>query len=258
MLKCTAFFTLGLQGWSETWFRDEANLNSAQTPLLSLVTNRLAMCPSTVTFVGTRISVVENPAVFRISRNNNSAGTYSNTRDVTNMAILWACVTNLYARRQIYTRGTPDDCVVAGNYLPTSAFASAASAWANNIIANGWAIRTIDRTQPIRPISTVDTAGVMTLLSDHGWVVGDVLKFQRARFTDGTPVKKTYTIGVRTSGTNYTLVGWPAGKTLLNVRARKLTYFLDPPTFIAANTATTRKTGRPFGLRAGRRRVVAR
>lgn len=255
MLKCTYFMAIGIQGWSETWFLDGSALATARSPLEALISARLSMCPATVSCLGYRISVVENPAIFTINRSL-GVGTYANTRDITNMAVFWNAVTDDYSRRQIVTRGTPDDCVVAGLYAPTSTFATAAVNWAAMILAGGFGIRTQDRSNALFDIQSIDGTGAMITYADNGWDKPDSLKFFRARFSDGKALKKVYRIGTRTDGTHYQLVGWPAGKTATNVKARKLLYVLRRPTSIVQNVAASRKTGRPFGLRAGRRRVT--
>ena len=255
MLKCTAFFSLGIQGWSETWYLDGSNLNTARAPFATLVTCRLSMCPPTVSILGIRISVVENPAVFRVEKWS-AAGTYTTTRDITNMAIFFEARTDDYTRRQVITRGTPDDCVVNGAYVPTANFSTAVINWANAQGYGNFCIRTIDRTQPISDIQSIDGTGLMTTYLDYGWDKPDALKFFRAKTTDGKPIKKSYKISARLTGTTYQLVNWPAGKLAFNVKARKLAYVLKKPTFIGNGQASSRKTGRPFGLRAGRRRVT--
>lgn len=255
MLKCTAFFSLGIQGWSETWFLDGANLNTANTPINTLVAARLRMCPATVTHLGSRVSVVENPAVFR-KLNSNGIGSYSTSRDVTNLAIIWTAVSDNYTRRLIYTRGTPDDCVSGGAYAGTSEFAAAAANWATVIVAVGFGIRTIDRNNALQDVATIDGTGLLTTYADYGWDKPDRLKFHRARYENNKPIVASYRIGARLNGTTYQLVGWPAGRVAINVRARKLIYVLQVPNTIINARAATRKTGRPFGLRAGRRRVT--
>jgi len=257
MLKCTAFFTIGIQGWTETWFRDGTNPDSAMVPLQNLVTARLRMCPATVAVTALRVSVVENPAVFVIRRPSSSLGTYATTRDVTNLAIFWQAVTSTFGRRQVVTRGTPDDCVSSGVYVATAGFATAAQDWATAVGINSFAIRLTDRTQPLFDVQTIDATGAMITYLDPGWDRGDKLKFFRGKTTDGKPIKSTIKIATRTDGTHYQLVAWPAGRAAFNVRARKLLYVLQIPTTIVNAVAGTRKTGRPFGMRAGRRKTTA-
>jgi hypothetical protein len=222
----------------------------------NLLTARLGMCPASVIGNAIRVSVDTDPNLFQAVRLGSVTGFYTTTRDITNMALFWNTFTSANRRKQAITRGTPDDCVSNGVYTPTPAFATAATNWKTVLVSNQFCIRLIDLGNAIQDVQSIDGTGLLTTYADYGWVAADRLKFFRARTTDNKPIKKSYKIATRLTGTTYQLVNWPAGKTAFNVRARKLAYIPVPVSDIGAVLATSRKTGRPFGLRAGRRRVV--
>jgi len=255
MLKCTLFFQVGIQGWSETWFLDGNSLGTAQTAIGALGAARLAMCPASVQISATRISIVDQPAVFRVAGRIGN-GTYTTTRDITNMAVFWTAVADDYTRRTVLTRGTPDDCVVSGLYQPTPAFAAAAVGWASTLSSQGFSIRAIDRAQPIYNIASVGATGIMTMFDANILVANDVVKFFRSHTDSGKSILKKYRVGAKLTATTYQLLAWPDGLIATNVKARKIGYVLSRPTTIYPRFASSRKTGRPFGLRAGRRKVT--
>lgn len=255
MLKCTSFWTLGNGGWSETWFRDGSDITAARNATTAYVNARCGISNQSVTCIGLRVSVVENPAI--VSRLKLAlAGTFASPRDVLNAALLLEAVSADYKRRQIWLRGIPDSMLTGGVYTPSTAFATALANYVTVIGQEGFAIRAIDRMQPLKDIVTISTTGLVTMISDPGWDAGDNLKFFRARFDNGTAIKKTYKIALKNNALEYQLAGWPAGRSALNVRARKFGLLLFRPVSFFDVAATTRKTGRPFGAPVGRRRVV--
>ncbi len=256
MLKCSMFFQLGIQGWSETWFLDSGDVPGGINKTLNLLTARLAMCPATVIGNAVRVSVDTNPNLFQALRLGAIVGQYTNTRDITNMALFWDCFTSANRRKQAITRGTPDDCVANGVYAPTPAFATAATTWKTTLTSNGFCIRTLDLSQALFDIVGVGATGILETFADHGWLASDKLKFFRSRTTTGIAIKKAYRIATKIDATHYQLIGWPAGRLVDTARVRKLAYLPTPMTDIRAVLATSRKTGRPFGQRAGRRRVA--
>lgn len=256
MLKCTSFFSMGNGGWSETWFLDGSNVSAGTIALQNLNLVRLALCPATVTLIGRRVSIVENPAIVNAS-STNLVGTNSASRDVLNAALLWQATAANGAKRQVWTRGVPDEQIVSGAYAGVNGYPTLTLAWQQAIISNSFAIRSIDRTVPIVNALAVDGNGVVTFLADPGWFAGDTVRFFRSKNSLGKTIKKSYRIALRTNGLTYTLNGWPAGVTALNPRARRIVPTLFVPVVLTIVKAGTRRTGRPFNLPVGRRRAAA-
>lgn len=254
-LKCTAFFVLGNGGWSETWFRDGSDIAAGKNALTHYINDRLGICAPTVSSNGLRVSVVENPAIVTHLQGGDP-GTFASGRDITNAALMAEAVSATYERRQLWLRGVPDAMIVGGQYAPTTPYGTAIQVFFQTIKDEAFAIRSIKRANPLQPIATISTTGLVTLVADPGWDRGMMLKFFRARFDNGTAIRKSYLIGAKVDPLNYQLLGWPAGRTALNVRARWLDYLLFRPTNIFVSRAGTRRTGRPFGQPVGRRRVA--
>lgn len=251
MLKCTNFFKLDPQGFSETYFSTQANLNTALTALRRMAGFRLAMCPSTVSYIGTRVADLDNPAQVLGARES-AVGTYSGARDLTNAAILWKGFAAGNIKRQIWTKGAPDEIIVNGVYTPTSTFAVAAANWATDLVNTGWCVRTQNRTaNPIVDGSGIGNTGILTTFGTQTWVEGDSLKFFRSRDTNGVTIKGIYRIGPPIDNKHFQLIGWMGGRVATVVRMRRYVLVTSALTTIFINKAGTRKSGRPFGQAPG-------
>lgn len=255
MLKCTAFFILRNAGWSESYFREGTNPTAAVNAFVQLINTRLGMCVAAVGTNGARIAVIENPSIVRAFGLNGS-GAIAEPSDVTNAAILWKASAASGVKRQVWTRGQPDETLLGGAYTPSSAFSMAAAQWANVVYGNEWCIRTQNRTDwPLQDIESIGGTGILTTYLNDVFDKPMSLKFYKARDTLGNPIRKIYRIGAKLTATTYQLVNWEAGRTAFNVRARNYILVLQPITTIAINKGGTRRTGRPFGLPVGRSRA---
>jgi len=252
MLKCTAFFTLGNAGWSETWFLNSTALTAGMNLLQALITTRMAMCHSTVTCIGLRVSNPDNPVIFTV-RQVSIVGSAAGNRDITNAALYWNCVGSNFGRRQIITRGQPDQQILNGVYQGVPPFDASAAAWGARIVSDGWCIRVQDRASfPVVDGAGVDAAGVLTTFAAQPWVVGQTLKFFRTKDTLNRAVSGTWKIVLSPDDTHFTLRGWTAGRIVTKPRVRR--YVLIPEQVATINIlrAASRKTGRPFGSPRGR------
>jgi len=257
VLKCTTFFRLGNQGWSETWFRDGSALASGQAALVALISVRKGILVQTGSIIGYRTSVVENPAIVSHQNDTDIPGTYNALRDITNASLLWEAVTNAFTRRQVWTRGMPDVVLTSGRYDPSSLFAVAVNNWANELTGNGWCIRTQNRADwPLRNVAGIDATGKLTMFVDPLFTVGMRLKFFRTRDTLGKTVKGTYAIVSGDFATGYQLSPWTPGRLVVEGKVRN--YVLRPEQVVQIQIAKagSRKTGRIFGVPAGRRRAA--
>lgn len=252
MLKCTAFFTLGNAGWSETWFRDGTALVAARNSLQTLVSLRMRLCHSSVTCIGLRVSDTDNPVIFTVLPVN-IVGSATGNRDITNAALFWNAVGVNFSRRQIVTRGQPDQQILNGLYQGVPPFDTDANAWANQILSDAWCIRVQSRTpNPIVDGAGVDAAGVLTTFASQTWLVGQTLKFFRTKDTLGRAVSGTWKIVASTDDTHFTLRGWTAGRVVAKPRVRRYVLVPEQVAQITINRASSRKTGRPFGSPRGR------
>lgn len=245
------------QGWSETWFRDGDSLAAGQAANVQLISVRDDILVQTASIIGYRTSVVENPAIVSHVTDINIPGSYNALRDITNAALLFEATTPRYTRRQIWVRGMPDAVLVSGAYDPSSSFAVAVNAWRNQLVTNGWSIRTQNRQDwPLRDIAGVDATGILTMFTDPGYSVGMNVKFFRTKDTTGKTIKQIFKIVSGDFATGFKLNGWPAGRVVFNGRVRAYVLRTEPIDGIQIAKAGSRKTGRIFGVPAGRRKAA--
>jgi len=119
---------------------------------------------------------------------------------------------------------------------------------------NGWKLRVRDPAQALKDIKNISNTG-QVLVDNHGYENGDTVRIQRCK--GFTYPNKLWKISDK-EPTSFNLIGWNppvthdpyAGGGLV----RKIVYVFKAIESAVADRATSHDSGRPFGLRGGRRR----
>lgn len=254
-IKFTNFYTLNGQGWGESAYLNSDDLDLANRVAARNRSLRLALMTVSCNAVGVRLQQIADRGLVVSSKISGVLGTFTaGLRDVTNVAALYKGITANNLKRQIWLRGVPDEMVVSGAFAFVGTYASLVTAWRNDITASNHCLLAPNRAEnPLQDVATVAADGTVTLFSPVTWVKGDVLQFYRGKDSLGKTIRGRFRIGAVTNTTNYILTGWDAGRTAINVRVRRLVFAPYPIVGLKEIDITTRKSGRPFGLRPGRR-----
>jgi hypothetical protein len=248
-------------GWSENFWNTSADLSAVKT-----VGNTLALALNT--FHGNQSILttmrISDPSKFRLvditryalagtapSRGNLSSD-FPNTA-----GLLVLTGAGNYVTRQ-WIRGLPDgDIAFAGRWSPISGSVTAFGTVRGLLLSgsNGWALRRQDRTVPKKVIQAITQAGVVTV-STHGYNTNDRIRISRCKGTFA--VNKVWQIVVIDANT-FSLIGF-VQPVIPAVYLGNGTSQLQSAVYVGItdakiDRATSHKTGRPFGLASGRRRV---
>lgn len=252
--------TQRLAGFSESYY----STLGIDNPTLKLNWNRLAnaraaLMPANVSIVGSRYQQVDPVGASR-QYDNVYPPSSSIQNDLPQVALQWTVRSfTTFNQRSLILRGMPDARVITGEYSPSPTFGAALIQFFTEL-RNNWQFRAIDRT--VLPVKIVQiVAGVMTTVSPHGLVAGDVVNIMSTKVRP-EGVVRSYEAGVLPGGTATTAPLYLAGRGE-NVpdsdfgRARKaLTiypFFAITDDEVLTPTAITRKVGAPFKKFRGRR-----
>jgi len=253
--RCQAFYQSGITGWSETYFTTQNTSQLALNALNSLMPSRMSLSTPDVSCQYQRVS---DEALFRDSNvsENVYTGTYSTggTSDPTFVALLFRLSASDYYRRSLFLRGVPDNLIVAQLFQP-------GGTWVNNYrqfqaaLIGSWQIRAFLRlaTTPLNGL-LISNTGLVTTLQNHGIAVGNTVRFRRVITTPRTT--GDHLVIAVPSPTTFQLQQWKPAVTYANP-------FIVQQSIIQGAQITqaiwerlvSRKTGRPFDLPRGRRRV---
>lgn len=276
-VKVVFFITSGRQGWSETYYLNAGDLNSAFATSLILASKRSLLMASPVVIDYVRVSDNNNNRNSRLVGVGTGtpypmpAGGYTSQADRPETAGLVACFdTANNVQRPLWIRGNPDnayDAAAPGN--PDQAlWQTRLSSFLGELVSSHYQI--LERTRlgeggierpvlAVAPDWTLNETALTTDTAIPGLKGGDLLILYGMRGFSPTPgvvkVKNVQSAGL-----------------VINVHwvPNKPTPFSGGATIVVYNssyhdiTATAfvrfanRQTGRPFGVPRGRRRAIAR
>lgn len=247
-------------GFSESYYSTLAIDNpTLKTNWNNLAIARANLMPANVSIIGSRYQNVDPVGASR-QYDNVYPPTSTQQNDLPAIALQWT-VRSLGSpnQRSLILRGIPDARVVNGEYAPVAAYNTALINFFTELRAN-WSFRAIDRT--VLPVKIVQiVAGLMTCVSPHGLLPGDVVNIMSTKV--GTDrVVTSYEAGVMAPFTATTATLFLAGRgenipDSVFGRARKVNitypFFSITNEEIVTPTAITRKVGAPFKKFRGRR-----
>jgi Lipase (class 3) len=287
--KITFYYTDNLGGFSESWYCANGLTAVTVANLAAYLNLRLDISGKQTTFQYCRISLVGSPRVVQIYYPQEitglvvftgTAGLARNKTVVVNSDFSNTCLLVRRGNGNIYSfwfmRGLPDVIVEDGGvYTPQGAsnFANSLNALFTAIQALGWGF--VGRTpaqQAVLPLNAItinpqDGTGIFTVGGATGFPVNNPLNptqgpynyrlaVRLRRINNPRQANGPYTVTVLNQTTANTLDSFPyVGYTSTGVG--QLVY--NVPQLIVPNSFNPekiagRKTGRPFGLRAGRAR----
>lgn len=246
-------------GWSENYWNNLTDLPTVNTkaqaflPVLRALHGRQSVCnhirvSDAATFRVTEITLVPgdvNPEVL---------GTTFSDYPTTALGTLLGAAPSYKVRA--WLKGTWDSIIdVGGFYDPGPNFTINVGAWAAHLTTgtNGWALRVIDRAQPLKVVRDITQAGVVTVLA-HGYADNSRVRISRSKgLTQANALWRITVI----DGDSFSLQGWvtPAVATPYqgNGTVRLQSYIYPSINSAKIERATKRNIGRPFGLLSGRR-----
>jgi hypothetical protein len=238
-----------IAGWSESVYSSRL---ASFLELDALASARMQVAPAGVSIVGMRqqqINPVGSSQTYGIGR----PGAFLTDSDVPQMALLvrTASATSNNVRRWTI-RGIPDEMVFQGEYKPTSAYLGRIAGYYNYLTTAQWAFPGRDLTVRPSPITTITTAGLVTMPVAFVANPGERVRITRTITAFAGLKSGTFKVESQPSPTTFKLANWigldAAAGTGLNLEARQV--FLMG--LSASQKVVTRKVGRPFDLYRGR------
>jgi len=254
----TFFYEEGENGWSES-----IHVNVTDTPtLIALASvyanNRLAATSGQVNLTHIRIS---DDLVFRdVILDPIALPLPGQFKSISRAEAPWTAIdirlsANPLVQRSLFFRGMPDGQVNGNQLSFTPAYGAAFNAFVNTIVGGVFSIKNKDRTQLKQPIATISAAGVVNMSAPVAGL-GNLDTVQILGIPRSRVPKRTYLVTNLVDQSNFTLRGWNSGVVTATGYLRRIVYNLLPISIAAADFATERRVGRPFGVLRGRRAVV--
>lgn len=241
-------------GFTDQWYADTTDLAALKSKCRDYLERRVAICNTAVNAVRFRISEVNSGALTFQQRYRPGPGPWALPDTPWNALWTTVDVANLGTRREWLIRGMTDEFIVNGSWVPGAGWNANFTALINTIkVAPQFGLRIISRDNTVRNVSSV-IAGLVTLSSNAGIAVGDVVRFYRTRYIDKNlgAVKGDWLVSGVAGGTQVQLLGWPDGAEVDHGKLRKIVYTLAEVTDIQVAGVRSRKVGRPLELLRGR------
>jgi hypothetical protein len=250
-------------GWTESYYGLFGDLPTAFTALVALANLRAKICVGQVTITYVRVATVGVTPAASIIRYTGSlpggfiSGKYSMPCDYPDVA-LQIRVLNATATKSknIFSRGQPDDCVIAGSYVPVTGFATDMRNFLGGLANGGWGwlggnVVTVSNITAI----VSNAAGLQTFTlqgAPYAAVVGKVIQIRNKNITGARTLNGLLTVRVVDDHTVTTIgpvaaLAWTGGGT-----QRYVTKSVEAVNSGAVQKAGERKCGRPLYHSRGR------
>lgn len=247
-------------GWSENFWNTVNTFEAAEPLALKLRDILMGIHGFTAVQGNIRLQMTTAPFLTRLlryPRTGNQAVADTDLADLPTTALLLECTNEDGRTVRQWLRGIWDDVIkVSGIYTPTADFIGRITALYNELTrgAAGWSLRTKDKAQAKKVIETLTATGLATV-TGHGYQEGDKVRIYNSGMIR---VDHMWRVTVPTANT-FRLAGWTE---LNGLRPYNLVGLVQKyvPVYDAIKRAivdisASHKTGRPFGLPSGRRRV---
>jgi len=258
--KCTMIFNQsGLggfppTGWSESFYGSFADSPTALAAITALAQIRAPMSNSSTTIIGVRVTNLANKGVSVRQFETALIGTMPDP-DMPWNAVWIDLTTGSNLQRQYMMRGQCDDFIANEQWLPMGPTGTAWNGYFQTFAAaltKQWALNGRVRANPIVQVFSVDANGNVTTNSPIAVAQGTPVRFYRTRASNNLPVKSIFNVNLVTSGTQFSLFGWPTGITVPKGQIGVYQTGIDLITAVNIEGARKRSVGRPFGLLRGR------
>lgn len=277
-IKMTQFFQLAtntaspgsadrrIGGWSESWYDVGGTIESAIAKYREVINGKPALGPARAqllprggSIIGQRFQQV-NPKGPSQSTAFGFAGDVVNLCDQPQAALLMKVkALNANNIRQHIVRGIADAWLQEGEFVRNLADATPRLTNYMQALSN-WSFQGKDLTQPLIPILTIETNGLVTTEVAHNYVPTDMVLVQSSVTPFGVPISGRYQVNtIGPAVVNFTLRNWVSGPTEGGrVRKDAVVFPSVNPETIAISRCIVRKVGRPFNAYRGRRSKIRR
>lgn len=269
LVRVIFFFDDGFSnlGWEETMFSNIGNVTLTMAAAKALAPLRCAWLRIQCNMIRIRCELIGTPRVFISQPPADSGviqGGYAGTQACPTQQRLRVQFTQAPGRLNfIEAAGLDEADFTNENFKPTIPFLTPFNAWASSIIANSTTWCTLNRITNVPPNVPVNVSSVTpngargnTVLaqSTAGLTYGSVVRFRfPARSIQG--LKGYKVVESVDSATTFTIGGVPVVGQLPvapSCTYGNVSFSFGPITAIAGIKRLNRKTGRPFGLPAGK------
>ena len=249
--RATMLLQQSVAGWGESFFTNQASANAALDALQALVQKRVACIGPQAQVRAIRAQNVDGQGDARV-RILDQPGT-SSAVDTPYQSLI-VHFRDEDGRRLVHLmRGIPDAQVEQGLFKPSPAYTTRLRDYLQAVVDGPFVTRRLDRTNPLKKISSITEGGLLECLQGHGLVVGDRIKIMRTRSTVGQTVTGEFFVASAPSTFTAQLSGWGGQAVLNNGSFRKIAYvFKNINAFEYGQKVTSRKVGRPFDSPRGR------
>lgn len=267
VFKVTGFYSLGVYGWTETFYMDKADAATAYTSYAQNSVFRSPMKADGVRWIGVRVSEeggVRRGLVYHFPGN---PGGQTNRPDLAKVAALVQFQGDDGAKRNMWLRGLRDSSTIFGydgGSLPSAQLSQQFTDWKNDIVAEGWLIKrllSID-SNPWNLVTLAEESGVqsnytqLTCQDALGFTEGDRVYFSGVNRCLFPQLTGQFTV-LSVTGNTFIIQAkwWNKASSLqpLEMRCRAADYEYLGITNGNIARFTARDTGRPIGLSRGRR-----
>lgn len=268
--KATFFFAQGKYGWTETWYRSEADYDDALDNAKELGTKRAAMLGHLTTGAAAylhavRVSdtIVQRDSLLHQWKEGITGSwpdaTYA--ADHPEVAILIRCESGALYRRASFLHGNPDKLWASETYVQDAVWFARFAAWQTEILQRGWLLRVLDKAKVPIAITTISVAapgGRIRLSMPAGSVVGASGRVRVSGVINARDINGLWYYELEGANT-ISLVGsdgiLPPAPYMGGARLREQTYTYVPCDNIVIRGVRTREAGIPFDSPRGRRRA---
>jgi len=255
-VRTSVLIQQGNAGWSENFYLPNATVLQGLDITQQLAVARRHTLSQAATINGIRVSQVD-PTGLASVRLLNLPGTVTTGADTPFQSLVVYLRTDVFTKRAYLMRAVPDANIVGGIYTPSAGYAGAVRDYLALMINRGFAIRRVERDNPLLAIKGITSLGVLSSFVAHGLVADDLVQLYRTRDTGGYDVSGTYRVAAAPTGTTAELANWDSDSTVVKGQFRKFQYaYTNIASTEISGRIVSRKVGRPFGVPRGR--VVAR
>ena len=254
-------------GWSESWYYPGQSITTAYQAATqpgpngtALLVARAALMPVDASIVALRFQVVDPIGLTRVFLIN-LPGSY-NFPGVTTCQPQQSLQGPILAagglknRKILIIRGIPNNQIVDGEFVPGGIYGAALVTYVGTLAT--WTFRARDLGQTQNKILNISAAGLVTCVNNVGYTNPNMVRILRSKDVGGRLRGGLFQVATTPppAGTTFTISNWPYGATTGGQVRLDLTVYpsVDPNT-VPFWRASTRRTGRPFGLFRGRRPV---
>lgn len=243
-----------LSGWSDTFYNGATSLTVMKTLTQRLIPLRAGLLASQFNVIGYRITAYPSG---QAQLAGGLAVPGVGDGEVSPLSISFRLFGSPGTARSWYARGVPDNVVVLGAYVDAGGFGRRAGAFIRELIASGWGLNAIVKTNVPARLLNISTTGFYNTVDSLTVAPDDFVKVMRARDLSGKRMPP-YNRVVSSSSGFAGQIEVPAGFAGLNGgKIRKYFKSVDPFTEGVIDGVGTRKVGRPFELARGRLRRAA-